>query len=169
MSPEPTAEKTCTKCGRKGTRSFIADGDGWVCASKWTYDGRAIEARLRAVEPVKAVCHKCGRVGVRGFVHDVAAPEPMTEAERAAAEVLCRIHNRRVDIAVELVPADFAAEARAVVAAVRPILAAEIEALAARLRAGFPDGPGDDTDSYIRGIETAAKLAREGTRDADPA
>jgi lysyl-tRNA synthetase class II len=60
--------------------------------------------------------------------------EPMTEAEQAAAGVLCRVHNRRVDIAMELEPADFADEARAVVAAVRPILAAEtLENMAIRL------------------------------------
>jgi hypothetical protein len=50
----------------------------------------------------------------------------MTEAEKAVAEVLCRIHNRRVDIAVELEPADFADEARAVVAAVRPLIYREV-------------------------------------------
>lgn len=51
--------------------------------------------------------------------------EPMTEAQQAAAQALARIHNRRVDIAYELTPEDFAGEALEVLDAVRPVLAAE--------------------------------------------
>jgi hypothetical protein len=78
--------KTCTKCGRTGTRSFVAEGGAWVCAAKWACQGREIEARLRGVEPVKAVCHKCGRVGVRGFVHDVASNAPKCQSWSACVD-----------------------------------------------------------------------------------
>jgi hypothetical protein len=46
-------------------------------------------------------------------------------AEQAAAEVLSRTYNRRVDIPEESEPVDHADAARAVVAAVRPTIAAE--------------------------------------------
>ncbi len=51
---------------------------------------------------------------------------PLTPAERAAAIELSRIYNRRDDIPIELEPADHADEARAVVAAVRPLIAKEL-------------------------------------------
>ena len=49
--------------------------------------------------------------------------QPLTEAEAAAALVLSRIHNRRVEIAFELEPGDFADEAAEVVAAIGPLMA----------------------------------------------
>jgi hypothetical protein len=48
--------------------------------------------------------------------------QPLTPAEQAAAIVLARIHNRRVEIAFELEPEDFTDEAAEVVAAVEPHL-----------------------------------------------
>lgn len=94
--------------------------------------------------------------------------EPMSEAEQAVVDVLegdsaCTWHQG-CDVEDCYGP-----RAAAIVAKLRPLLAAEIEALATKLRSGFPDGPGGDTESYIRGIETAARLTREGRRDADPA
>jgi hypothetical protein len=204
MSPEPTAEKSCANCGRSGTRSFVPDGDDWVCAAKWACQGRAIEARLRDVEPVKAVCHKCGRVGVRGFVHDVAAnapkcqswaacadrvrerearfketaenlnvpadvqgdlngPEPMTEAEQAAAEAMVAVAEHPE----WLVPADFAAEARAVVAAVRPILAAEaLEDMADRFEA-YGSLVGEKAWPFVTELRTAATHLRTTTPEKE--
>lgn len=55
--------------------------------------------------------------------------------------------------------------ARAAASAVREALAREVENRVASLRAGFPDGPGDDTVSYLSGIETAARLIRKGDTD----
>lgn len=91
---------------------------------------------------------------------------PLTAAERAAARELSRIYNRRDDIPVELEPADFADEARAVVAAVRPILAAEALSQAAErvldqadlIRKKFPTQPRGWNRSY--GLSEAASMLR---------
>lgn len=54
------------------------------------------------------------------------SPAPLTEAEQAAAEVLSHFHNFRAEIGFELEADDFADEARAVVAAVEPIIAKKL-------------------------------------------
>lgn len=73
-SPVPSDRKTCAKCGRVGTRSFVPEGDVWVCAAQWSCQGRVAEAN--AAPPPETTCHKCGRVGVRGFVFDTTAQAP---------------------------------------------------------------------------------------------
>lgn len=47
--------------------------------------------------------------------------------------------------------------------------AASIEAFAAHLRSGFPNGTGQSTEDYLRGIEAAAKYLMKGNGHADPA
>jgi hypothetical protein len=99
-------------------------------------------------------------------LHDRHADrDELTLEELAAAEVLSRIHNRRVDIAQESEPADHADEARAVIAAVRSYIEADayvavgghIALLEAKSRRA-EDGPILERVAYTQGIADAHAL-----------
>lgn len=91
-------------------------------------------------------------------------PEDLTAAEQAAAEALAERHNAHSDTE-HLAVAAFAGEARAVVEAVRPILAAEaLREVAAELRLKTPE-PGTlffvDAEGLERRAEDRLAAARQ--------
>lgn len=97
------------------------------------------------------------------------SPAPLTEAEKAAAEALADTlngHERNAGNVDCWNAADFADEARAVVAAVREQIAVEVLNLAAervldqadRVRAKFPNQPRGWNRSY--GLSEAASMLR---------
>jgi hypothetical protein len=98
--------------------------------------------------------------------------QPLTEVEAAAARELSRIHNRRDDIPIELEPADFADEARAVVAAVQPILLTEFRDDLFKQAAELPGAAEDDPEAEAREAAADRLLAlapEQATPDAKDA
>ncbi|KPC75480.1 hypothetical protein ADL26_07575 [Thermoactinomyces vulgaris] len=100
-----------------------------------------------------------------GVQVDVSGPEPMTEAEQAAAEALARHFNLNYSDGIERPgPVNWGPEARAVVAAVRELIAAEaLEAMAEELRKGDPADPGAVLMLDADGLDECAAALRTTT------